>query len=209
MRFQDRNDAGMQLAQKLAWLKDQNAEVLAIPRGGVVVGDVIATSLNAKLDVIVPRKLGAPDNPELAIGAVMHDGSSYINDYVVKVLRVDQQYIREETSKQVMEIERRLELFRGSREYDLAGKIIVLVDDGIATGATTMVAATWVKNQRPKRVVLATPVAPRTVVMTLEQVVDRLIVLMTPSEFGAVGEFYEDFSQVEDEEIAEILGKYK
>ncbi len=209
MRFQDRNDAGMQLAQKLAWLKDQNAEVLAIPRGGVVVGDVIATSLNAKLDVIVPRKLGAPDNPELAIGAVMHDGSSYINDYVVKVLRVDQQYIREETSKQVMEIERRLELFRGSREYDLAGKIIVLVDDGIATGATTMVAATWVKKQRPKRVVLATPVAPRTVVMTLEQVVDRLIVLMTPSEFGAVGEFYEDFSQVEDEEIAEILRKYK
>jgi len=209
MRFQDRNDAGMQLAQKLAWLKDQSVEVLAIPRGGVVIGDVIARSLNAKLDVIVPRKLGAPGNPELAIGAVMHDYSSYINDYVVKALRVDQQYIREETSKQVKEIERRLELFRGSREYDLAGKIIVLVDDGIATGATTMVAATWVKKQRPKRVMLATPVAPRTVIMMLEQIVHELIVLMMPSEFGAVGEFYEDFSQVEDEEIVEILRKYK
>ncbi len=209
MIFQDRNDAGMQLAQKLAWLKDQDVQVLAIPRGGVVVGDVIARSLNAKLDVIVPRKLGAPSNPELAIGAVMHDGSSYINDHVVKVLRVDQQYIREETRKQVTEIERRLELYRGSKEYDLTGKVIVLVDDGIATGATTMVAATWVKKQRPKRVVLATPVAPQTVVMMLEQVVDRLIVLTTPSEFGAVGEFYEDFSQVEDEELVEILQKYK
>jgi len=209
MRFQDRKDAGLQLVQKLTWLKDKDVIVLAIPRGGVVVGDVIAKSLNVKLDVVVPRKLSAPGNPELAIGAVMHDGSSYLNDYVVRTLNVDQQYIRSEIKEQVREIERRLELFRGSKKYDLADKIIVLVDDGIATGATTMIAVTWIKKQGPKMVVLATPVAPGEVVRILEQIVDKLIVLMMPLEFSAVGEFYEDFSQVGDEEVVEILRKYK
>jgi len=209
MGFRNRDDAGLQLAQKLAWLKDKDAVVLAIPRGGVVIGDVIAKSLNIKLDVIVPRKVGAPNNPELAIGAVMHDGSSYLNDYVVKTLNVDQEYIRSEINQQVREIERRLELFRGSKKYDLADKIIVLVDDGIATGATTMVALTWIKKQKPKMVVLATPVAPGEVARTFEQIVDKLIVLMMPLEFGAVGEFYEDFSQVGDDEVVEILRKYK
>jgi len=209
MRFHDRKDAGLQLVQKLRWLKDKDVIVLAIPRGGVLVGDIIAKSLNGKLDVIVPRKLGAPNNPELAIGAVMHDGSSYLNDYVVKTLNVDQQYIRSEIKEQVREIERRLQLFRGSKKYDLADKIIVLVDDGIATGATTMVAITWVKRQGPKMIVLATPVAPGEVARILEQIVDKLIVLMTPLEFGAVGEFYDDFSQVGDEQVVEILRKYK
>lgn len=209
MRFKDRKDAGLQLVQKLTWLKDKDAVVLAIPRGGVVVGDVIAKSLNAKLDVVVPRKLGAPGNPELAIGAVMHDGSSYLNDYVIKALNVDQQYIRSEIKEQVREIERRLELFRGGKKYDLADKIIVLVDDGIATGATTIVAVTWVKKQRSKMVVLATPVAPGEVTRMLEQIVDKLIILMMPLEFGAVGEFYEDFSQVSDDEVVEILRRYK
>jgi len=209
MRFRDRKDAALQLVQKLTWLKDKDLLVLAIPRGGVVVGDVIAKSLDAKLDIIVPRKLGAPSNPELAIGAVMHDGSSYLNDYVVKMLNVDQEYIRSEIKEQVREIERRLELFRGSKKYDLADKTIVLVDDGIATGATTMVAVTWVKKQKPKMVVLATPVAPGEVAKTLEPVVDKLIVLMMPLEFGAVGEFYEDFSQVGDEDVVEILRKHK
>ena len=209
MRFQDRKDAGLQLAQKLTWLRDKDAIVLAIPRGGVVVGDVIAKSLNAKLDIVVPRKLGAPNNPELAIGAVMHDGSSYLNDYVVKTLNVDQQYIRSEIKEQVREIERRLELFRGNKKYDLADKIIVLVDDGIATGATTMIAVTWVKKQRPKMLVLATPVAPAEVARVLERIADKLIILMMPLEFGAVGEFYEDFLQVDDDEVIQILEKYK
>jgi predicted phosphoribosyltransferase len=209
MLFHDRKDAGLQLAQKLGWLKDKDVIVLAIPRGGVVVGDVIAKSLNAKLDVVVPRKLGAPNNPELAMGAVMHDGSSYLNDYVVQTLNIDQEYIRSEINQQVREIERRLELFRGSKKYVLADKIIVLVDDGIATGATTIVAITWIKKQRPKMVLLATPVAPGEVASMLRQIVDKLIVLMMPLEFGAVGEFYEDFSQVSDNEVVEILRKYK
>ena len=209
MRFKDRDDAGLQLLQKLTWLKGKDVIILAIPRGGIVVGDVIAESLNVKLDVIVPRKLGAPSNPELAIGAVMHDGSTYLNDYVVKALNVNQQYIKKEIEQQVREIERRLQIFRGSKTYVLTDKIIVLVDDGIATGATTMVAVTWIKKQKPKMIVLATPVAPGEMVSMLKQMVDELIVLMMPLEFGAVGEFYEDFSQVEDEKVSEILHKYK
>lgn len=209
MKFKDRNDAGLQLLQKLAWLKGKDVMILAIPRGGIVIGDVIAKSLNVKLDVIVPRKLGAPSNPELAIGAVMHDGSTYLNDYVVKALNVNQQYIKTEIEQQVREIERRLQVFRGSKTYVLTDKIIVLVDDGIATGATTMVAVTWIKKQKPKMVVLATPVAPGEIVNMLKPMVDELIILMMPLEFGAVGEFYEDFSQVEDEQVLEILHKYK
>jgi predicted phosphoribosyltransferase len=209
MKFKDRNDAGLQLLQKLAWLKGKDVIILAIPRGGIIIGDVIAKSLNVKLDVIVPRKLGAPSNPELAIGAVMHDGSTYLNDYVVKALNVNQQYIKKEIEQQVREIERRLQVFRGSKTYVLTDKIIVLVDDGIATGATTMVAVTWIKKQKPKMVVLATPVAPGEIVNMLKPMVDELIILMMPLEFGAVGEFYEDFSQVEDEKVLEILHKYK
>jgi predicted phosphoribosyltransferase len=209
MKFKDRNDAGLQLLQKLAWLKGKNAIILAIPRGGIVVGDVIAKGLDVKLDIIVPRKLGAPNNPELAIGAVMHDGSTYLNDYVVRALNVNQQYIKGEIGQQVREIERRLQVFRGSNSYELTDKIIVLVDDGIATGATTMVAVTWIKKQKPKMIVLATPVAPGEVVSTLKNMVDEVVVLMMPLEFGAVGEFYEDFSQVEDENVIQILHTYK
>ena len=209
MRFHDRKDAGLQLAQKLAWLKDKDVVVLAIPRGGVVVGDVIAKSLNGKLDVIVPRKLGAPANPELAIGAVMHDGSSYINDYVVKTLSVEEQYVKAEIEAQVREIERRLQLFRGSSKYELADKIIVIIDDGIATGATAKVAVMWVITQKPKMVVLATPVAPGEVAKMLEQIVHKLVILLMPLEFEAVGEFYDDFAQIGDEQVIEILRNYK
>jgi predicted phosphoribosyltransferase len=209
MRFHDRKDAGLQLAQKLAWLKDRDVVVLAIPRGGVVVGDVIAKSLNGKLDVIVPRKLGAPTNPELAIGAVMHDGSSYINDYVVKMLGVEEQHIKAEIKAQVKEIERRLQLFRGSTKYELADKIIVIVDDGIATGATAKVAIMWVVTQKPKMVVLATPVAPGEVAKMLEQMVHKLVILLMPLEFQAVGEFYDDFAQVGDEQVIQILRNYR
>lgn len=209
MRFKDRNEAGSRLAARLTWLKDEKTIVLAIPRGGVVVADVIAESIGAVLDVIVPRKLGAPYNPELAIGAVMHDGSSYINEYVINVLRIDQEYVREEIEVQVKEIERRLAIFRGSSSYDLNGKNVVLVDDGIATGATMMVAILWVKKQKPKMVALAVPVAPNEVVRKLNEMVDRCVVLHTPIEFGAVGEFYEDFSQISDEEVINTLRKYR
>lgn len=214
MRLKDRKDAGLQLAERLSWLKNEKEDnndviVLAIPRGGVIVADVIAKSLDAIFDVVVPRKLGAPYNPELAIGAVMHDSSSYINEYVTNTLRIEQDYITSEIDEQVKEIERRLALYRGSSKYDLEGKTIVMVDDGIATGATMMVAILWVKKQKPKMVILAVPVAPKEVTRKLSEMVDRSVVLHMPLEFGAVGEFYEDFGQVSDQEVIDTLRKYK
>ncbi|MFQ5968913.1 MAG: phosphoribosyltransferase [Nitrososphaerales archaeon] len=209
MSFKDRVHASLQLAQKLTWLKDTDTIVLAIPRGGLVIGEIIAKSLDARLDVVVPRKLGAPSNPELAIGAVMHDGSSYLNNYVINALNIDKEYIKYEIGEQVREIERRLVLYRKSKDYDLENMVVILVDDGIATGATMMVAISWVKRQKPKMVVLATPVAPRDVAKLLEQRVDKMVILMSPFEFGAVGEFYEDFSPVSDAEVVAILQKYK
>jgi len=150
MMFQNREDAGRKLAKKLEWLKKENLLVLAVPRGGVIIGNVIASELNAKLDIIVSRKVGAPDNPEFAIGAVMHDGSYFPNERITIMLNVPQNYINQEIAVQMKEIDRRLIRFRGSKEYDLEGKTIVLVDDGIATGATMFVAALWIKKQKPK-----------------------------------------------------------
>ncbi|MEM2759400.1 MAG: phosphoribosyltransferase [Nitrososphaerales archaeon] len=210
MRFKDRTDAGLQLAAKLSWLRDKSdVIILAIPRGGVIVADVIAKSLNATLDVVIPRKLGAPNNPELAIGAVMHDGSSYINEYVMTVLRIENDYVKSETDIQVREIERRLKLFRGNVVYDLKSKTVVMVDDGIATGATMMVAIAWIKKQNPNMIILAVPVAPKETVRKLSEIVDETVVLHMPLEFGAVGEFYEDFCQISDDEVMGILRKYK
>jgi predicted phosphoribosyltransferase len=211
MRFHNRTDAGKQLAENLDWLKKEDLDVvvLAIPRGGVIVADAIAQSLDAMLDVVVPRKVGAPYNPELAIGAVMHDGSSYINEYVINILRVRQEYIKEEIETQVREIERRLRLYRGNSEYDLAGKAIIIVDDGIATGATIKVTILWARKQKPKMIILAVPVAPREVVAKLNEIVDKMVVLQTPLEFGAVGEFYDCFEQVSDDEVINLLHKYR
>jgi predicted phosphoribosyltransferase len=209
MKFKDRRCAGLQLARALSWLRGEDVVILAIPRGGVVIGDAIAEAIGAKLDVIVPRKLGAPYNPELAIGAVMHDGSYYMNEYVINALGIGQDYIRTEIHRQVTEIKRRLALYRGRAVYQLERKTVVLVDDGIATGATAMVAVLWIKNQKPAMVVLAVPVAPSEVIRKLNEIVDRSLVLHSPEEFAAVGEFYDDFRQVEDEEVVAMIAKYK
>ena len=220
--FQDRIDAGKRLAKKLSWLKqDQLKEerdrrqksivILAIPRGGVIIGDVIASELDAKLDIIVSRKIGAPDNPELAIGAVMPDGSYFLNQRLVNMLNVPQDYIQIQAHEQIKEIDRRLMAYRGSKEYDneFEGKAVVLVDDGIATGATMTASAKWIKNkQQCKRLVISVPVAPAEILDDLNQVADEVIVLYTPEPFIAIGRFYEDFAQVSDNEVKEIMRKY-
>ena len=206
--FSDRIDAGKQLGRKLEFLKGQDPLVLAIPRGGVVVADAIATDLDCKLDIIVSRKIGAPQNPELAIGAVLHDGSYFPNSEVVKMLQVPQSYIDLEKSIQMKEIERRLINYRGSLQYDLENKIIVIVDDGIATGATILVAALWVKKQKPKKVIIAVPVGSKDSIQKLKKIADEVIVLHAPDFFNAVGEFYKDFEQVEDESVLGIMRKY-
>jgi putative phosphoribosyl transferase len=220
--FQDRIDAGKRLAKKLSWLKQdqlkeerdrrqQSIVILAIPRGGVIIGDVIASELDAKLDIIVSRKIGAPDNPELAIGAVMPDGSYFLNRRLVNMLNVPQDYIQIEAHEQIKEIDRRLMAYRGSKEYDneFEGKAVVLVDDGIATGATMTASAKWIKNkQQCKRLVISVPVAPAEILDDLNQVADEVIVLYTPEPFIAIGRFYEDFAQVSDDEVKEIMRKY-
>lgn len=219
MIFRDRIDAAEKLAEKLEWLKKEEGRgekkssiiVLAIPRGGVVIGDIISRILNAKLDVVVSRKIGAPYNPELAIGAVMPDGSFFPNENIIRMLKISEGYINAEIDAQMKEIERRLIYYRGgSKDYgnELQNKQVILVDDGIATGATILAAAQWIKKkQNCKKLVIAVPVAPRQTMDDLNKVADKVVVLHAPSSFEAVGQFYQDFSQVSDNEVKEIMSR--
>ncbi|HXV51065.1 MAG TPA: phosphoribosyltransferase, partial [Nitrosopumilaceae archaeon] len=206
--FSDRTDAGKQLAKKLEFVRKENPIILAIPRGGIVVADIVASALGCKLDIIVSRKIGAPHNPELAIGAVLHDGSYFPNSDVVKMLQVPQRHIDLEIAEQMKEIHRRLISYRGSIHYDLKGKTVILVDDGLATGATMIIAVLWVKKQRPKNIIVAVPVGSRETVQKLAQIVDEVVVLAIPGFFNAVGQFYENFDQIEDIEVQKIMRKY-
>ena len=207
MIFNDRTDAAQKLAKKLEWIKNENPIILAIPRGGVVTGDVIAKTLGLSLDVIVSRKVGAPYNPELAIGAVAHDGSFFPNSELINALGIPKNYMDEKIAEQMEEIKHRLVKFRGRTDYDLKNKTVVLVDDGIATGATVFVTLEWLKEQKPKRVIVAIPVGPRDTIERLSKMAE-VVVLDAPEVFGAVGEFYKSFDQVEDYEVAEIMSSY-
>lgn len=207
MMFKDRVDAAQKLAKKLEWIKNEHPVILAIPRGGVVTGDVIAKTLGLQLDIIVSRKIGAPYNPELAIGAVVHDGSFFPNSDLINALGISKEYIDEKISEQLEEIRRRLVKFRGRSDYSLKDKTVVLVDDGIATGATVFVALDWIKKQKPKEIVVAIPVGPRDTIEKLSRMA-TVVVLHDPVVFGAVGEFYDSFDQVEDYQVAEIMSSY-
>jgi predicted phosphoribosyltransferase len=211
--YEDRKDAAELLAQKLkekygGKMKRENTVILAIPRGGVVTGDVMAERLGVDLDVLVSRKIGSPFNAELAIGAVMHDGSFFPNTDIIKMLEVPKSYIDEQIAVQMKEIERRLLKFRGSKDYNLEDKIVILADDGIATGATVFAAINWLRNQKVAKLVVAVPVGPQDTLLRLETVADDVVVLQAPLLFGAVGEFYQDFSQVTDDEVMETMRKY-
>jgi putative phosphoribosyl transferase len=219
VKFQNRIDAGQKIAERLFGLKldlfgesgSQNIGVLAVPRGGIIIGDIVASELAARLDVVVSRKIGAPNNPELAIGAVMPDGSYFLNQEIVDMLNVSQEYIDIQASTQIKEIDRRLLSYRGSKEYDneYQDKIIVLVDDGIATGATILASANWLKNkQRCGKLLIAVPVAPRSILKNLNEVADDVIVLYTPEDFMAVGAFYQNFAQIEDDEVKGIMKRH-
>lgn len=216
--FPNRSVAGHRLAQKLSWLKqvesrsrNERIVIIAIPRGGVVIGDRIASELEAELDIVVSRKIGAPDNPEFAIGAVMPDGTYFLNQEHVRMLNIPLEYIQTKANTELKEIDRRLKCYRGSKEYGnkFEDKTVVLVDDGIATGSTILASAKWLKNkQNCKKLVIAAPVAPPDILDNLKQVADDVIVLDTPDPFIAIGRFYEDFAQVTDEEVIGIMGKY-
>ncbi len=217
--FQNRIDAGERLAKRLSWLEQnelkercqQSIVIVAVPRGGVIIGHVIASKLDAKLDLVVSRKIGAPDNPELAIGAVMPNGSYFLNQEVVNMLNIPLNYIQIQATVQVEEIDRRLMSYRGTKEYEneFEDKTVVLVDDGIATGATILASARWIKNKHHcKKLVIAVPVAPVQILDDLNQIADEVIVLYTPEPFIAIGRFYDDFGQVSDNEVKEIMKKY-
>jgi putative phosphoribosyl transferase len=207
--FTDRIDAGKKLALALKDFKG-NGLVLAIPRGGVVVGYVIAKEIGLPLDVIIPRKIGAPDNPELAIGAVAEDGTAILDGHLVSYLGVSQEYITQETERQKQEIHRRLKLYRQDTSYpNVKGLDVIVVDDGIATGSTMKAALASVKNRGAASVTVAVPVGPPQTIEELEKMADRVICLYTPDFFQAIGQFYADFSQTEDQEVIELLQERK
>jgi putative phosphoribosyl transferase len=205
MRFRDRVDAGNALADRLAAGNYADAIVLGVPRGGVVLADIVARRLGADFDIVIPRKLGAPDNEELAIGAVAEDGTAYTNAYIVNALRIPKEYIEREKEKQAAEIRRRMAAYRKPAGYNIAGRQAIMVDDGIATGATVIASARWVKKQKPAGVTIAVPVAPPQSVQMLEQEANSVIVIMSPRDFSSVGQFYEKFEPVSDEQVAEVM----
>jgi putative phosphoribosyl transferase len=206
--FRDRREAGRLLAQRLLHLRGGPNVVLGLPRGGVVVASAIAAALDAPLDVLVVRKLGAPAQPELAVGAVT-DGERpqmILNEQVIRMAGVAPEYIQQEAQRQLAEVRRRQALYRGGRPaVPLEGRCVIVVDDGIATGATVRAGIQALRRQPVKRVVLAVPVAPHDTAEALRQEVDELVCLLTPRTFTAVGAFYSDFSQTTDEEVIEIL----
>jgi putative phosphoribosyl transferase len=204
--FADRIDAGKRLASELDSFAGKNAIILAIPRGGVVVGYEIAKALNLQLDVIIPHKIGAPNNPELAIGAMTEDGTIVLDDNLVSFLGVPKDYIKEESEKQKNEIKRRLKIYRENAPYpNLKGQDVIIVDDGIATGSTMKAALASVKKKGAKTVNIAVPVGPPSTIKELKKQADKVICPYTPEYFQAIGQFYVDFNQITDEEVIELL----
>jgi len=205
MKFRNRVDAGEALAERLARDGHDNAIVLGVPRGGIVLADIVAKKLGAEFDIVIPRKMRAPNNEELAVGAVMEDGTSYISKYLVNALRITPDYIEKEKARQAAEIQRRMAAYRKPGGYNVRGKKAILVDDGIATGATIIASARWLKKHDPSEVVIAVPVAPTQSVELLEQEADSVIVMLTPKDFGSVGQFYEEFNPVSDEQVMQVM----
>ena len=211
MPFKDRADAGRKLAVALSKYKDRQPVILALPRGGVPVAAEVASALDAPLDLILVRKVGVPFQPELAMGAVV-DGAAPIvvrNEDVIRMAGVDEVEFKSVCDAELVEIERRRERYLGGRErVDVAGRTAIVIDDGIATGATTRAALRAVRARNPKTLVLAVPVAPTESLTTLRQDVDDVVCLEDHEFFGAIGFYYRDFRQISDEQVIEILARF-
>jgi predicted phosphoribosyltransferase len=203
--FRDRDEAGRLLGELVRERVEPTAIVLGVPRGGVVVAVHVASALGAPLDVVVPRKLGAPGNPELGIGAVA-PGVVVVNEDLARRLRVPDAYLEREAALQQEEVERRTRAYRGDRPPpELAGRTSVIVDDGVATGGTVLAAIAWARAQGSARVVLAVPVLPSSMLPRLREAADDVLALAAPHAFGSVGEWYDRFPQVGDEEVRAAL----
>lgn len=206
--FADRDEAGRLLADEVAKLRLRKPVVLALPRGGVPVAAQVAARLNAPLDLVLVRKLGAPGQPELAIGAVV-DGKRpeiVLNEEIIRLIGVSKDFIEAEMKRQLEIIEKRRKLYyEGHQHPELKGHDVVVIDDGVATGATLRSALHALRRQEPSRLIAAVPVAPAETVELLRRDADEVVCLETPYPFGAIGYFYRDFSQVSDETVAELL----
>ena len=204
--FATRVEAGEQLATRLARHGGRDALVLGIPRGGVLVAAVVAHALDAELDVIVARKLAAPISEELAIGAVTADGGRHLNRDIIRELAVDSSYIEQLTEVQVQEALRVAARLRGNTSVPrIVGRTVILVDDGVATGATMTAAARYVQSRCPKRLIIAIPVGATEACKALRKEADEIICLATPDPFWALSLFYRDFPEIGDVEVQELL----
>jgi len=208
--YADRGQAAQRLCESLAVYETEQPVILGIPRGGVVIADAIARELNAHLDIVLTRKLGAPGNPELAIGAVAENGEVYIQGQIAGRVGADDRYIEQERARQLEEIRARRQRYRAVLpRVPLRERTVILTDDGIATGAT-MQASIWAaREEEPSLIVVAVPVGSQDAVERLEQEADEVICPCIPEYFYAIGQFYTDFSQVSDEEVLEILRAHR
>lgn len=209
MTYKDRQDAGRRLAMALASYREAKPVVLALPRGGVVVAAEIAKALDAPIDLVLVRKIGLPTQPELAMGAVADGGGTPAvvrNERIIRFGDVDEAEFRAAEARELAEIERRRRCYLADRPpIDVAGRLAIVVDDGIATGATTRAALRSVALRKPARLVLAVPVAPAETVAELRREVDEVVCLETPADFEAIGVYYLNFRQVSDEEVIRLL----
>ncbi len=203
--FSDRNEAALALAERLRDYKGKNPLILAIPRGAVPMAKIIANELGGTYDVVLVRKLRAPYQPELAIGSVDESGWTYIADFAASV-GADDQYIATEKSVQLGTIKKRRAQYTPVRApIDPAGRIVIVIDDGLATGATMISALHGLRNRKPAQLICAVPVSPPDTLNKITALADEVVCLETPGNFQAVGQFYEDFPQIEDDEVIEIL----
>jgi len=205
-RFADRSDAGRRLAEALAGYRDRDVLVLGLPRGGIPVAYQVAEALGAPLDVLVVRKLGVPHQPELAFGAIGEGGVRVLNDEVSRRIQARAEDLAAVEGAERNELDRRVNLYRGGRPgLPLAGRVVLIVDDGFATGATARAAALVARAQGATTVVLAAPIGAPDTVAALHKVADDVVCLGTPRGFSAVGQGYDDFSQTPDEEVCALL----
>jgi len=204
--FTDRREAGRMLSDALDEYRGQKLVVLGIPRGGIIVAREISRALDGQLDIVLAHKLRTPGQEELAMGSVSEDGKIFLNQEVVRYLDVGSEYIEQEKLRQMAEMKRRTGLIRKVRpRVPLKGRVVIVTDDGVATGSTTQAAFWAVRTEQPARLIAAIPVGPRDTILKLAADVDEMVCLRTPPYFSAVGQFYYRFSQVEDDEMLQIL----